>query len=137
MIDLAAEKALLEQKIARLQARPKSMRRVYIAHALSSDTHNGIEANRARAGRWVAWAARQGVSPSATWIVLTGQWQETPENRALGLACDKAEIEGCDELWLCGELYSAGMQIEAEYAREHGVRVKSLLAKTVDGEPPL
>lgn len=90
------------------------------------------EANRARAQRWCSWAARQGVSPCATWIVLSA-WDETPENRALGLACDFAAIERCDELWLVGGRVSPGMAAEAEHARQHGVVVVDL---THMGEEP-
>lgn len=128
-----------QEEIRRLQGkRSSSMKRVYIAHRLSAPTREGIEANRARASRWVAWAARQGVSPCATWIVLTGQWDETPENRELGMACDFAEIESCHEIWICGQAEdlekSTGMQAEKAHAKLHGVGRQ--YHYTADGEPP-
>jgi hypothetical protein len=43
--------------------------------------------------------------------------------RDLGLACDFALIERCDELWLVGGRVSPGMALEAEHARKHGVTV--------------
>jgi hypothetical protein len=91
------------------------------------------EANRWRASRWCAWAARQGVSPVATWIVLSGQWGESPENRALGLACDLAAVERCDEVWLVGGRVSPGMRAEAAHAEERGLPVRDL---THMGEEP-
>ncbi len=113
---------------------PVGIKRVYIAHRLNADTREGIEANRARASRWVAWAARQGVSPCATWIVLTGQWDETEENRALGLKLDCAELATCDEIWLCGDGLSTGMGIESTHGASVGV--PSVEKYTDDGEPP-
>lgn len=107
------------------------MRLAYIAHPLGSCPDR--EANRARAARWCAWAARQGVSPVATWIVLSSQWDESEENRALGLACDVAAIERCDELWLVGGRVSPGMAIESAAAVESAVEVVDL---THLGEEP-
>ncbi len=96
---------------------------VYIAAPLNAPTREGIEENRRTAARWVAWAARQGVAPSATWITLSGEWEETAENRALGLEIDKALVERCDEVWLVGGRVSAGMAIEAAHARALGIQV--------------
>lgn len=87
------------------------MKTVYIAHPLGGGPDRAL--NLERAARWVAWAARQGVAPSATWIVLARQWAETPANRKLGLACDVAAACACDEFWHCGPRISPGMIIEA------------------------
>ena len=102
------------------------MRIVYVAAPLNAPTREGIEVNRARASRWVAWAARQGVAPIATWITLSGQWDESPENRERGLRIDFALIERCDALWLVGGRVSQGMRLEAEHARIFGVPVVDL-----------
>lgn len=107
---------------------------VYIAHPLGSETPKDREANRRKASRWVAWAASIGVAPVADWIILTGQWEETPENRALGLDCDLSTIERCHELWLVGGRLSAGMLTEAEHAYVSGVRVRDLRRFGI--EPP-
>lgn len=116
------------------------MNLVYIAHILTGDgTPEDQQANRERASRWCAWAARKGVSPVATWIVLSSQWPETPENRSLGIACDLAAIERCNELWVCGEIgdddRSKGIQAERDHALKRGVSVSLIL--THDGEPPV
>jgi hypothetical protein len=115
-----------------------SVKVVYIAAPLNAPTLEGREQNRKRAARWVAWAARQGFAPVAIWIVLAGEWDETPENRTLGLD-DKALIERCDELWLCGPVVSGGMRIEAEHAKLHGIPVMAYpnhpweIADTLEG----
>lgn len=101
----------------------ESRKLVYIAHPLSGPDH---ATNRANAAKWCAWAARQGVSPIADWIILSGELAETPENRALGLDCDFAAIRRCNELWLVGGRVSEGMKLEADYARSGGVTVRDL-----------
>jgi hypothetical protein len=97
---------------------------VYIAHPLGSGPER--ELNRQRAAKWVAWAARQGVAPVADWIILSGEWSETPENRERGLLIDCALVALCDEVWLVGGRVSTGMQIEADAARCAGRRVVDL-----------
>ena len=107
------------------------MKVVYIAHPLGGGDDR--EANRARAARWVAWAGMHGVAPVADWIILSGQWDETPEHRERGLRIDVALVARCDELWLCGNHVSHGMSIEANAAALAGVTVVNKL--TEDGEP--
>lgn len=102
------------------------MKVVYIAHPLGAGDDR--ERNRANAARWVAWAARQGVAPVADWIVLAGEWQETPENRNRGLEIDLELVERCDEIWLVGGRVSPGMEMEARHAAKHGVRIVDLTA---------
>lgn len=97
------------------------MRVVYIAHPLGSGTDR--EENRANAARWVAWAALRGVAPVADWITLSGQFDESDEARARGLAIDVALVSRCDEIWLVGGRVSPGMQIEADAARQVPIRV--------------
>jgi hypothetical protein len=109
------------------------MRVVYIAHALAAPTRAEMDENRARAARWCAWAARRGVAPVATWIVLSGELSETQENRELGLTVDCATVERCDEIWLVGGRVSSGMKRESEHAALHGVIVIDL---THLGEEP-
>jgi hypothetical protein len=91
------------------------MKVVYLAHPLSGD----IERNRANAARWVAWATVvHRVAVVADWITLSGQLSEA-EGRELGLECDKALIERCDEIWLVGGRVSPGMLLELEHAKRH------------------
>ncbi len=102
------------------------MKVVYIAHPLSAPTREGIDANRRAASKWVAWAVLQGVSPVCSWIVLTGEFEETPENRARGLACDLAQVGRCDEVWLVGGRVTEGMRLEERHARERLIAVVDL-----------
>jgi len=105
---------------------------VYIAHCLGDGPDRA--ANCARASKWVAWAADQGVAPVCTWIVLAGQWSE--QRREEGLAIDCALIGRCDEVWLCGPRVSPGMNVEASHAKKVGVPVYVLVDPSyVDGPP--
>jgi len=90
------------------------MKIIYIAAPLGSGPDR--EQNRVNASKWVAWVAAQGHAPVADWVILSGEWSETPENRARGLACDFALIARVDELWLVGGRISRGMKAEADEA---------------------
>lgn len=103
------------------------MQLVYIAHPLNAETREGIERNRRNAARWVAWAAARGVAPVATWITLSGEWDES--RRDEGLAVDFAIVKRCDALWLVGPRISQGMALEANRAREHGIPVVNLTGR--------
>jgi hypothetical protein len=102
------------------------MEQVYIAHPLNAPTRQEILENLRRASFWTAWAARRGVAPVAPYIALASVWEETPENRALGIAIDKAVIRRCGALWLTGGRISTGMHVEADYARLIGIPIVDL-----------
>lgn len=113
------------------------MRCVYLAHALSAPTREGIEANRARAARWAAWILttyRHAVI--ADWLWCTGVLEETSENRTLGLAMDVELVSRADEVWLVGARISEGMRIEATEAYRLGKMVFDLTNTTLGDEPP-
>jgi hypothetical protein len=85
--------------------------------------------------RWCGWLAKAlNCAPSADWIVLSGVWDESPENRELGIACDLAHVERCDYLVLVGGRVSPGMRIEATHAVSCGIPVYDLTA--LGDEPP-
>lgn len=100
------------------------MRVVYVAHPLGGGPDR--ERNRENAAKWVAWVAMQGHAPIADWIILSGEWDESPTNRARGIAIDLALVARCDELWLVGGRVSTGMQQEADEAIRLGKGVFDL-----------
>lgn len=113
------------------------MRCVYLAHPVSAPTREGIEANRARAARWAAWILKTyRVAVIADWIWCTGELEETPENRTLGLAMDVELVGRADEVWMVGPRISQGMKLEAEEAFRLGKMVFDLTGITGDNEPP-
>lgn len=91
---------------------------VYLAHQLSAPTREDIEKNRRNAAKWAAWLWKQGFSVECSWIVCTGELEETPENRKLGLESDCEQVRRADFMMLCGPRISSGMLIEAEAARK-------------------
>lgn len=94
-----------------------TLRPVYIGHPLSATTRAGIERNRANASRWVAWLSREfPIAPVCSWITLSGEWDETPENRERGLEIDKALVRLCREFWGIGGRMSSGMLVESAVA---------------------
>lgn len=100
---------------------------VYVAHPLSAPTREGIEANRKNAARWVAFLARNfHIAPECSWVVLTGELEETPENRERGLEIDLALVDRCDELWMVGGRVSSGMLLESQHAHYEGKLVVDL-----------
>lgn len=110
------------------------MRVVYLAHALSAPTREGIEANRARGARWAAWVLKTWrYAVIADWIWCTGELEETPENRSLGLEMDVELVSRADEVWLVGERISEGMRIEATRAWN---LQKPVIDMTGPAEPP-
>lgn len=96
------------------------MRSAYIAHPLGADPQGRLD-NCKSAARWLAWAADQGVLPMATWITLATIWPESRKDE--GFAIDFAQIEKCDELWLCGPNISPGMQREILHAAKFNIPV--------------
>jgi hypothetical protein len=96
----------------------------YLAHPLGPDGPQR-EANRAAASKILAdlQLKYQDRVFVASWITLSGQWSETPKNRKLGLGCDLALLEHCQEIWLAGPEISKGMQIELDFAKAQGLRV--------------
>ena len=106
---------------------------VCLGHALSAPTPEDMEANRRRAATWATWiSVTFQVAVSADWIWLCGQLAETSANRAWGLACDKAQIERCDELWMVGHRVQPGMELELQHARACRVRSFDLTGLPMD-----
>lgn len=103
----------------------------YICHPYSAPTEEERNANRGSAARWALWAMEQGLSPVCSWIVLTGELEETPENRKLGLTCACAQVELCDVVIHVGPVVSSGMVIEATHGQKHGVAVLDLTGMSV------
>ncbi len=107
---------------------------VYLAHPAGAATREQHLANLARAKRWFAWAARQGVAVVADWIIYCEVWDDfDPAQRWAGLAHDDAQIRRCDEVWMVGGRVSGGMARGRETAKAAGVPAVDL---TFLGEEP-
>jgi hypothetical protein len=105
------------------------MRLVYIAAPLSAPTPEGIAANLAEAKRWVAWVAKIGLCPVATWIplaegLLAVGAVETPELRELATRCNFEVLKfvaiSGGAVLSCGPVVSPGMAEEIDFAADFG-----------------
>lgn len=127
--------ARLTASLDRLEGKPSTRRVVYVCHPLNAPTREGIEQNRNRAARWSAFLALHfHVAPECSWIVLTGELEETPDNRRRGLEIDLALVERCDEVVLVGPRISEGMAIERAHAKKHGKPVANLTGLAMEPE---
>ena len=91
---------------------------VYLAHPYSAGSRN-----RANALAWCVWLFENGFSPSANWLLLVNQLEETPENREIGLACDIDQVARQDVFLAVGRRVSDGMWREMDAAVDAGVPV--------------
>jgi hypothetical protein len=97
------------------------MKRVYIAHPLRGDWFANIRA----AKEWAYQAARRGFMPVAPYILMDGILDDSDvDERALGIRLDLAQLAECDEIWLCGERVSEGMEAERVFAESRGIHVR-------------
>ena len=89
------------------------MKLVYICSPL----RGAIEENNKKAHRYCEYAAGCGVIPLAPHTIFTAYLQDTiPEQRAQGLKMGLELLKRCDEIWVCGDEISQGMQGEIDLA---------------------
>lgn len=99
---------------------------VYLAHPLGTGPER--TSNQAKAKDWLKWAIENFPNHGfvADWILWSEVLPESPVNRAAGLAFDCELIKRCDELWLCGDHISEGMQSEWDAAIAAGKYILDL-----------
>lgn len=99
-----------------------------MAHPLRGD----VAGNLQRARRWLKWltdSREESMAFTAPWILEAELWDDSkPEERAAGLERCKAQVERCDEMWLCGGRVSDGMEVERRHAMRHGLTVVDITA---------
>jgi len=112
------------------------MKAVYLAHPLGAATPDGVEANKARARRWIRWIYDHfpNVAVVADWLITCDVLDDfRPEHRAHGMKMNRVIIPLCREFWMVGGRISSGMNSEQYTADEHGLRIVDL---TFLGEEP-
>jgi hypothetical protein len=99
---------------------------VYLAAPLSpvGDESRGLNIHRAKVIYEVLCLKHTDCVFLMPWLLNSEIFDETPENRAIGMARNHAVISVCDELWLVGPRVSPGMMAEAAHAERNGVVVK-------------
>lgn len=105
---------------------------VYIASPYAGD----VEANVSFAKEACRYAIRQGAAPVAVHLLYPQLLDDRiPEEREAGLRMGLRVLEACDELWLCGESISAGMQKELEAAERMGIPVRRISGQEMGDSP--
>ena len=105
---------------------------VYIASPYAGD----VERNTAFAKEACRYAMEQGAAPVDVHLLYPQMLDDTvPAEREAGLRMGLRVLEACDELWLCGDRMSAGMQAELEAAERLGIPVRSVPEQEICMEP--
>lgn len=98
----------------------KENKLVYIASPYAGD----VEANVAFAKVACRYAMQHGCTPVALHLLYPQMLDDAvPAEREAGIQMGLRVLEACDELWLCGERMSHGMQAELVAAKRLGVPV--------------
>lgn len=104
---------------------------VYIASPYAGDVENNIAYAKAAC----RYAMEQGCTPVAVHLLYPQFLNDLiPEERELGIQMGLRVLKACDELWLCGEFISAGMQTEYQAAKELGIPVRRVTGNEISQE---
>ena len=101
---------------------------VYIASPLSGD----VEQNLDFARQACRYAISQGVTPFAPHLLYPQMLDDNdPAERQLGIDMGNQMLELCQELWLCGDRVSPGMEGERKTAEGLGISVRQISTQDV------
>ena len=105
---------------------------VYIASPYAGDVQENILA----AQNACRYAMAQGAVPIAVHLMYPQFLDDgSPEDREAGLQMGIRVLKACDELWLCGDRVSAGMQRELYAAVQLGIPVQRISSQELAGGP--
>ena len=101
---------------------------IYIASPLSGD----VERNLDFARQACRYAISQDVTPFAPHLLYTQMLDDSdPAERQLGIDMGNQMLEMCEELWLCGDRISVGMEGERKLAESLGIPVRQISAEEI------
>ena len=102
----------------------KESRLVYIASPYAGDIQSNVEFAKAAC----RFAVSQGATPLAVHLLYPQILDDRiPDERTAGIQMGLRVLRACDELWVCGDFISHGMQAELDAAKEWGIPVKQML----------
>lgn len=113
--DLTAYAAIKAADVQKLHFRPI----IYVCSPYSGD----ITGNTKRARQYSRFVVDEGGIPLTPHLYLPQFMQEETE-RDLAIFMDLALLSKCAELWVFGDVISAGMQIEIDRAQHKGKPVR-------------
>lgn len=101
-------------------------RLVYIASPYAGDIPSNVEFAKAAC----RFAVSQGATPLAVHLLYPQILDDRiPDERTAGIQMGLHVLKACDELWVCGDFISHGMQAELDAAKEWGIPVKQIRAE--------
>lgn len=107
----------------------KENRLVYIASPYAGN----IKVNEDFARKACRYAMEQSCTPMAVHLLYPQILKdEIPAEREVGIRMGLRVLEACDELWLCGDRMSAGMQAELEAAEQLGIHVRQVSRQEIE-----
>jgi hypothetical protein len=97
------------------------MKLIYVASPYAGD----VEKNIAFAKRACRYVMEQGHAFFAPHLLYPQILDDTdPAERKTGLKLGLRILEICDELWVCGDRISTGMEAEIELAKQLGIPIR-------------
>ena len=103
---------------------------VYIASPYAGDVQENILA----AQNACRYAMAQGAVPIAVHLMYPQFLDDSsPGDREAGLQMGIRVLKACDELWLCGDRISAGMQREMDAAVQIGIPIRRINSQELAG----
>lgn len=101
---------------------------IYIASPYAGDVEGNVVFARAAC----RYAVAKGCTPVAVHLMYPQFLDDrVPGERDTGLKMGHRVLAVCDEIWLCGEKVSAGMQAEITEAERLGIPVQSIPSSAV------
>lgn len=92
---------------------------------ICSPLRGNMEQNIRKAVEYCAYAADQGVIPLAPHTIFTQYLDDTiPSKREQALQMGIELLRRCNQIWVCGDTISAGMESEINFAKEHGITIR-------------
>ena len=105
---------------------------IYIVSPYAGDVQENILA----AQNACRYAMAQGAVPIAVHLMYPQFLDDgSPGDREAGLQMGIRVLKACDELWLCGNRISAGMQRELDAAARLGIPIRQISSQEFAGGP--
>ena len=121
-LDLTAHEALTNVwKEQKMRKKYEDKKVVFICSPYAGD----VVGNTRRAKRYARFATTKNTVPVIPHLMYPQFLDEDdPDERLLGLDMGLVLLEKCSEVWVFGDLVSAGMKVEIEKARKRNIPIR-------------
>lgn len=108
----------------------RNLKLVYICSPYAGDTENNIRFAKDAC----RYAMKQGCAPVAVHLLYPQFLDDAmPADREAGMRMGLRVLAGCEELWICGERISTGMEREIAEASRLGIPIRYVSAIKIQG----